>query len=274
MTDAFRPDDELVSAVLDGEATPDERARVQADPALSARLGEFAAVRDRVAEPLPPADETARERAVAAAKVAVRHQAPVVPLRPRRDVPRFLAVAAAVLVVLLGVGLLVDNVDLDRGGDSGSSDTAAGGADSAGEDDAAFDATAESADAAADGGAGSPRLEGADLGAVADEADLRSAIERVTGTAATVGGSATTSAPAPPNLPQAVLEDDARGPSEDCQVGLIEADPTLSGGLLAQATTTYAGTPAVVYVYGTPEGRQRVVVVSDDACVTLAAFDL
>ncbi len=37
MTEPFRPDDEIVSAVLDGEATADERARVEADPALRAR---------------------------------------------------------------------------------------------------------------------------------------------------------------------------------------------------------------------------------------------
>ena len=46
MPEPFRTDDELVSAVLDGEATADERSRVAADPALSARLAEFAAVAD------------------------------------------------------------------------------------------------------------------------------------------------------------------------------------------------------------------------------------
>src|SRR4051794_26329961 len=46
------PDDELVSAVLDGEATADERARVAADPVLSARLERFDEVRRRVAAPV------------------------------------------------------------------------------------------------------------------------------------------------------------------------------------------------------------------------------
>src|SRR5688572_8576296 len=67
MTDAMLPpDDELVAAVLDGEATADERARVEADPALRARLAQFAEVRRRVAAPVtvPP---DARERAMAAA---------------------------------------------------------------------------------------------------------------------------------------------------------------------------------------------------------------
>ena len=47
-------DDELVSAVLDGVATAEERSRVLADPQLSARLRELTAVRDAVATPVAP----------------------------------------------------------------------------------------------------------------------------------------------------------------------------------------------------------------------------
>src|SRR5690242_15956422 len=67
MTDPTpRPDDELVSAVLDGEATADERALVEADPASRQRLSELRAARDLVAAPIAvPA--AARESAIAAA---------------------------------------------------------------------------------------------------------------------------------------------------------------------------------------------------------------
>ena len=53
-------DDELVSAVLDGEATDAEAARVHADAGLSARLAELRAARDAIAAPvtLPTGDAT------------------------------------------------------------------------------------------------------------------------------------------------------------------------------------------------------------------------
>jgi hypothetical protein len=67
MTDfAPRPDDEIVSAHLDGEATPDEAARVEADPGSRERLEQFDAVRAEVAAPVR-ADAVAREAALAAA---------------------------------------------------------------------------------------------------------------------------------------------------------------------------------------------------------------
>ncbi len=46
--------DELVSAVLDGVATPAEVDQVMGDPALQARLAEFRVVRDAVARAAPP----------------------------------------------------------------------------------------------------------------------------------------------------------------------------------------------------------------------------
>src|SRR5205823_8558310 len=96
--------DVLVGAVLDGEATEAEVARVRADPSLAARLDELAAVRSRLqVESLPPAG--AADAAVTAALAAVEPTA-VVPLvahrRWRRAAP-VLAAAAALLVVLLGV---------------------------------------------------------------------------------------------------------------------------------------------------------------------------
>lgn len=135
MTDATpRPDDELVSAVLDGEATDDERARVEADPAARRRLAELAAVRDLVAAPVPvPAG--ARDRAVAAAlaqfdlgaadadpggvdPAAPAIAAPVDELgarRARRDRSgrggRFLAAAAAVVVAVLGAAAVLRAVN-------------------------------------------------------------------------------------------------------------------------------------------------------------------
>jgi hypothetical protein len=63
------PDDELVSAVLDGEATDAERARITAEPALQARLVELGAARDALAVPVK-IDDSTREAGLAAALAA------------------------------------------------------------------------------------------------------------------------------------------------------------------------------------------------------------
>ena len=74
MADA--PDDEVVSAYLDGEATPDEAARVESDPALQARLGEMRAVVRAVAGPLPPVAADAREALIARVLAAAAEDRP------------------------------------------------------------------------------------------------------------------------------------------------------------------------------------------------------
>jgi hypothetical protein len=59
--------DELVSAYLDGEATPDERVRVEADPALLSRVALFAGVRGELGADVTLAAEDSRESSIAAA---------------------------------------------------------------------------------------------------------------------------------------------------------------------------------------------------------------
>ena len=41
-----------------------------------------------------------------------------------------------------------------------------------------------------------------------------------------------------------------------------------------KASATFAGDPAVVYVFGTADGGRQVTVVAADTCVTLASFPL
>ena len=55
-------DDELVSAVLDGEASDTEVARVDADPVLAARLIELRSARDSIAASGRPAVERTARR--------------------------------------------------------------------------------------------------------------------------------------------------------------------------------------------------------------------
>ena len=124
MTDADDPLDELVSAVLDGEATDDERARVAADPALQRRLAELGAIATAVAEPPTPLPPPVADDQIAAAldawvglesrtdrTVAPVTGAEVVDLGAarsrRRPARQFALGAAAALVVVVGAALLV-----------------------------------------------------------------------------------------------------------------------------------------------------------------------
>ena len=118
MSDEQFREDELVSAYLDGEATPGEIAEVEQDDELMARVEQLRAVRDAVAAPTAPVSEELRDRmisvalAVADAETTPRPQARVVPFH-RRHQTRF-AVAAAVILLaaVAGAGLIAS-----RGGE-------------------------------------------------------------------------------------------------------------------------------------------------------------
>jgi hypothetical protein len=118
MTDPFL--DELASAHLDGATTPEEAARVAADPALQARIEELRRIRAAVAA-VPPPDPARREAAIRAALAAFADDdtdagattAPVpsaTSLSARRGPPtralRVLGAAAAVALLALLVPVL------------------------------------------------------------------------------------------------------------------------------------------------------------------------
>ncbi len=134
--------DELLSAYVDGEASPAEVARVEGDPALAARAARFAAARAALSEPVAPLGADAwssilasaraqvaggpaatEERTAAPGEVAEVSEvaAPVVDLAAersrRRPVSRWLAAAAAV-VLLVGVVAALARRSTG-GGDSG-----------------------------------------------------------------------------------------------------------------------------------------------------------
>jgi hypothetical protein len=261
MNDPSRPDDELVAAVLDGEATPGERARVEADPALQARLAEFRRAAALVATEVPPAPIEARNRAIAVALRQRHRQDDVTVLRPRRPPRQFLAVAAAVLLVLAVGGLLAGAIA--RSGDDSGGDSAA--VDAGGDSSGGAEATASSAAAAAE----------LDLGEVADADELRQVLtERAALPPSESNNGSELSEGDTTAFDAATAEGYAvPGDSIDCEVRLEEADPALTGYTL-RATATFAGTPAVAYVYPDPSGGQLVVVVSAEACDVLSTFML
>ena len=76
------PDDELASAYLDDEVTADERARVEGDPVLQARVARLQAARDElVAAAIDFPSATARRRSAAAGRC--RRTRAVLARRPR-----------------------------------------------------------------------------------------------------------------------------------------------------------------------------------------------
>jgi hypothetical protein len=108
------PLDELASAIVDGEAAE--------DPAVADRVARFRAVAELVAAPVVPPSAADRDRMIAAALAAADQQdagGEVVPFR-RRRFPVWLPAAAAVAVLVAGIGLLVQ-----AGGGSDDADEAA-----------------------------------------------------------------------------------------------------------------------------------------------------
>lgn len=107
--------DELVSAYLDGEATPEEVAQVEGDPSLLGRVRAFEQVRLTRLPPVVPSGDV-KEQHLAAALAEFDSLAPVHQLsarsRPDRRV-RWLSSVAAGALVIVGVGVAV------RQGDSG-----------------------------------------------------------------------------------------------------------------------------------------------------------
>jgi hypothetical protein len=153
---APRDPDDLASALLDGLLTDDEAAAARRDPAVAARLAELAEVREAVGRPPAELDPAARERGLAAALAAydaadgagegepdeaisraVTPMGPAraaagaagspaasgtaTPWRPHGSTRRRWLTAAAVVLVVVGLGALASN--WDTGGDS--HDTAA-----------------------------------------------------------------------------------------------------------------------------------------------------
>jgi hypothetical protein len=140
MTDPEPPiDDDVVSAVLDGEATPDERALVEGSAAGRRRLAELRAVATQLGEPVDPLPLASIDRLVGRALDAgpqpVHRE--VAPLHRARPARRWGAAVAAAVLVAGGI------VAVARGVGSGSSSDSASSA-----SDVTAMADAESADRA------------------------------------------------------------------------------------------------------------------------------
>jgi hypothetical protein len=180
MSDQPLSDDELASAMLDGEAT----APRPGDAAVAARVDELRRAADAIAQPLV-VDDAPRERAIAAALQAFDDAPPATATEPdttaarrTRFMPALAAVAAAVLV-LVGVVAVLRH-DSSTPADTASGAEAASGAATVPTTMAGLaPARGATNDAASQGGAAPaavPVTSARDLGNLSDPAALQAAI--------------------------------------------------------------------------------------------------
>ena len=107
MSDPTPSDDELISSYIDGEATLDEVARIQADPELLARVQEFEAAAELLSSPVPPLPQSDVDRLIDSALWQSTTSDRITDLSAVRAMrsfnPQRLATIAATLVLLAGV---------------------------------------------------------------------------------------------------------------------------------------------------------------------------
>jgi hypothetical protein len=257
------PDDLLVSAVLDGVASPDDVARVAGDPVLTARLDQFRSAARAVGGPVPLVDPVVRDahlaRAVAALAsgrmvadapnpVSAVPPAPrVVPpptdlaaaraRRQRRLGPVVLSVAAAVVLVV-AAGALVLRIGDTSGGSSDDEVATA----------TAPDASDESGDAGGDAGA----------------ADTQEFTPGAPSTVAPDGtGSSATEAGVDPSLP--TLGTFAKGEDLAARVrGELILDPSPTQRATDEACLDDFGVDVVLLGRATVDGEEGLVYVESD----------
>jgi hypothetical protein len=294
------PDDEIASAVLDGEATLDEVARVAREPQLAERVEAFRAVRAAIADPVTPPSAPARDQAIATA-LAVAEAAgsagddptasgepdrsgdgrvrPLVrPKRAGRAWSVAAAVAAAVLIPLAAVAVLSSGESQDDSASSGV-EAATDQFEPAG--DEVVTTTTPNLDSA-ESLAGETET---DLGTIDDAAELRqvASADLRSARSAIPHTDVAPSADEPSASPSTTV---TAAPSEGgatsfgaetatpCTAAAQTADPSLAT-LVYTAKATYQGTPVWVEVYRSADGTVEIAVVNAiDGCTTLERVTL
>jgi hypothetical protein len=254
-------DDEVLSAVLDGEASAEESAHADSCAACSTRL---AALRDAsllVRTPVPPADPARREVTIARALDAAT--AEIVPLRRRRTPPAWLAAAAAIVVAIGALSLLQAAGDDD---DSRGATTAAGDTRDA---DDSLTTLAQSELFAAAG-----PIDGGDLGEIDDDA-LRATIDGAVSAARTTaddtggggsGGSDAASGQSTADASPAAGATSAATAAVPCETKVHDDNPQL-GSLAYHAAGTRDGEAVVVLAFDVGDRRWIYVVATDECAV-------
>lgn len=277
-------DDELISAVLDGEVSEEDRRRVLDDPTARARLERFRRISDHLSAPVTP-DASARDRVIQEVLETWQLGEPT-PAVASRSAPagrspsrrrRVLAVAAGVLVALAIPAALT----LSRAGDRAPTrselaqriEPEASGAERRSED------TAAASGPEADSNVGQERSSTAssderplssparvELGVFADPLDLQEAVR-----AAWRTSQSTTS----PSGRAAMGVPETAMPDTSCSnASAAAADPS-AGPPIFLAAATSRGTPVHIDVYrSTNSSSPLAVVIRPSTCEVLARFTL
>ena len=270
------PLDELASALVDGEATDAERTRA-GDPAVSERVAAFERVAGIVATPVPAPSDAHREAAIAAAVAAIADAAApvgrVVPMRRRTGAPRWLPAAAAVAVVVAGLGLLVAALgSVDGDGDEAATDSAS--EEAGGEPTDTFQQSVEAGapastvgDAGGSGGStatgsAAPPVPAVDLGELGDVDDLEAALRNQappTAGAAAAGGEA---------------ENEGEGEDDSAARVSPPCADVFGPALVHVFTARLDGEPVTVGLFDEPDGRRTYAVVDQDTCEAVDGGEL
>jgi hypothetical protein len=290
---APRDPDDLASALLDGLLTDGEAAIARRDPAVAARLADLAAAREAVRRPLPGPDPLARERGLAAALAAYdasdeqdgRDQtdqpAPAAvsaigrghgagrpaagsratgPWRPEGTARRRWLTAAAVILFVVGLGVVARSWGTSNSDDtetsarsSGDESSSQGGAPEAAEDSGGGTTEETAAPSAAPGGI-------VDLGDVDSSEALA---DRARSIAAERSASAVTDATGGDDAEDGGTAGGqlARQCGDDADAERFAAE---RGTIVLQGRATLDGEPVDVWVLAA-DGKERVVAV-DSAC--------
>ena len=237
--------DELASAYLDDAVTDEERARVDADPALRSRVDELRRARDALrGSTVEPAAADARDSAIARA-LAV---SPVVDLqeeraaRARRRV-RVASIAAAAILIVGVAGMLLRSASRD--GSTKSSTAAAA-------------SSSSSSGAAAAAGASAPLFTTVthELGVYADRDALVVAVETASSapTTATQAAGAANDAATP------------RAAESTTSSRCAASTPPDAVSKSLSDSAVLAGAPVQVDVFVLHDGSRRLVVTSVGTC--------
>ena len=238
-------DDELASAYVDGAATDEERARVEGDPALVARVAELRAARDALtAAPVEPIDQPRREHAIRAAVDAMTLD-DLSAARGRRHL-RIVSIAAVIVLVLGAAGLLLRSLSNTSSHDVKSAATALGSA----------PPSTTVPERAAAGAAGPlATASAASLGTFSDRSTLVRAVRAaVTSSTKTANDSASSSVAAP-----AAAEGRACAPNT----------PGDADERLFTSAATLDGVAVQVDVFTIVDGSQRLVVTDTATCAEI-----
>jgi hypothetical protein len=283
MTDPRDPDD-LASALLDGLLSDDEAAVARRDPAVAARLAELAAVRDAVRQPPRGPDPAARERGLAAALAAYDSPdeadepsggvssmgggRPTRPAAPRPDTPwrpqgtahRRWLTAAAIVLVVVGVGILARNWDT---GDADETSTARDESSSEGDESNAAAEAGGGTDQSAPPGDGT-QLAIVDLGAVDSPAALAERARVILAGRSSEAPSAAPGGEAESGQGQSAADARPAACADDAQAERIASG---TEGVVLRGRASLDGQPVDVWVVGAG-GDERVVAV-DASCAVV-----